>query len=225
VDKKPLLVINLCAVVLLVLASLGNVVGYQTVQSSQQNPIKERINQRELLFQTICDIANNKTIQRIILTTEMKNGRIPRSEIPVFTMKQLKQMYFLGLIFSKGVGTSKIHSMIQQFQFHNQEMQMEISAVIEKDVILRDEIAQLQTSECDCENENTGQGRYPLIICTTLFLIVIGVCAIGGFFELLTVFLHIEFFTIILTMLVFIAAIPFLLAVLVFNCFDYPSNI
>jgi hypothetical protein len=33
-DKKPLIVINLCAVVLLVLGSLSNVVGYQSVKST-----------------------------------------------------------------------------------------------------------------------------------------------------------------------------------------------
>jgi hypothetical protein len=33
-DKKPLIVVSLCAVVLLVVASLGNVVGYQSVKST-----------------------------------------------------------------------------------------------------------------------------------------------------------------------------------------------
>ncbi len=63
-DKKPLIGVSICAVVLLVLGSLSNVVGYQSVQTSQQNVIKERINQRELLFQTIVDIANNNEIQQ-----------------------------------------------------------------------------------------------------------------------------------------------------------------
>jgi len=36
-DKKPLIGVSICAVVLLVLGSLTNVVGYQTVQSSE-NP-------------------------------------------------------------------------------------------------------------------------------------------------------------------------------------------
>ena len=80
-DKKPLIVVSICAVVLLVLGSLSNVVGYQSVQSSQQNIIKERINQRELLFQTIVDIANNKEIQRIILKSQMSRGIFPTSEI------------------------------------------------------------------------------------------------------------------------------------------------
>jgi hypothetical protein len=60
VVKKPLVLVSLCAVVLLALTTLSNVVGYQTVQSSQQQTVQEAVNQRELLFQTICDIANNK---------------------------------------------------------------------------------------------------------------------------------------------------------------------
>ncbi len=90
-DKKPLIGVSICAVVLLILGSLSNVVGYQSVQTSQQNIIKERINQRELLFQTIVDIANNKEIQRIILKSQMSRGIFPTSEIPVLTKNQLKQ--------------------------------------------------------------------------------------------------------------------------------------
>jgi hypothetical protein len=115
-DKKPLIGVSICAVVLLVLGSLSNVVGYQSVQTSQQNIIKERINQRELLFQTIVDIANNKEIQRIILKSQMSRGIFPPSEIPVVTKNQIRQMYFIGLILSKVISKSRIQSMIQQYQ-------------------------------------------------------------------------------------------------------------
>ena len=37
-DKKPLIVVSICAVVLLVLGSLSNVVGYQLVKSIQNHP-------------------------------------------------------------------------------------------------------------------------------------------------------------------------------------------
>ena len=36
-DKKPLIVLSICAVVLLVLGSLTNVVGYQSVKSTTVN--------------------------------------------------------------------------------------------------------------------------------------------------------------------------------------------
>ena len=42
-DKKPLIGVSICAVVLLVLASLSNVVGYQTLQSSNPPTIAESI--------------------------------------------------------------------------------------------------------------------------------------------------------------------------------------
>ncbi len=167
--KKPLIVVSICTVVLLVLGSLSNVVGYQTVQSSQQSVIKERINQRELLFQTIVDIIYNKEIQRIILKSQMGRGIFPASEFPVVTKNQLKMMYFLGLIHSKIISKTRIQSMVAKYQFNNQEMQKEISAVIERDAILNTEITQLKNSECDCENDNTVQWDFKLICTLILF--------------------------------------------------------
>jgi hypothetical protein len=180
-DKRPLIVISLCAVVLLVMGSLSNVVGFQTVQSSNQNIIKERINQRELLFQTIVDIANNMDIQRIILKSQMSRGIFSTSDIPVVTKKHLKQMYILGVMLSRFISKSRIQSLIGEYHFNNQEIQQKISAVIEKDVTLRNEITQLQNPECDCENENTtGLWHFP-VLCTILF----SMAGITGFLSLL----------------------------------------
>jgi hypothetical protein len=155
--------ISIIAVTLLTLTSLSNVVGYQSVQISQQNLIKERINQRELLFQTIVDIANNKEIQRIILKSQLSRGIFPTSEFPVVTKNQLKMMYFLGLILSKVISKSKMQSIIGEYQLNNQEMQKEISAVIEKDTALNGEIAQLSASMCDCEKDRTIGLDFPVI--------------------------------------------------------------
>ena len=47
-DKKPLIVVSICAVVLLVLGSLSNVVGYQSVKS---NGISESTYQDDKLDQ------------------------------------------------------------------------------------------------------------------------------------------------------------------------------
>jgi hypothetical protein len=179
-DKKPLIVVSLCAVFLLVLGSLSNVVGYQSVQTSQQNLIKERINQRELLFQTIVDIANNKEIQRIILKSQMIRGIFPTSELSVVTKNQLKMMYFLGMILSKVISKSRIQSMIGKYQFSNQETQKEINAVIEKDTTLNSGITQLKNSGCDCENENAAVWHFP-IICTILLGLFLGGVRIGVF--------------------------------------------
>jgi len=43
-DRKPLIGVSICAVVLLVMGSLSNVVGYQTVQSSNQQIINDTVN-------------------------------------------------------------------------------------------------------------------------------------------------------------------------------------
>ncbi len=175
-DRNPIirkcLVIGIStvSVIILILTSLSNVVGFLTVQTSQQNIIKERINQKELLFQTIVDIANNKEIQRIILKSQMSRGIFPPSEIPVVTKNQIRQMYFLGLILSKVVIKSRIQSMVQQYQFNNQNIQMEMYDVIEKDTTLNSEITQLKNSECDCENEKEINWTFP-VLCTILFFI------------------------------------------------------
>jgi len=68
-DKKPLIGVCICAVVLLVLASLTNVVGYQTAQSSNKEILNDEINQNitiningELGFSiTICNNGNIPT--------------------------------------------------------------------------------------------------------------------------------------------------------------------
>jgi len=167
--KRKWLAIGLCilAVVLLVMGSLSNVVGYQIVQTSQQNLIKERISQRELLFQTIVDIANNKEIQRIILKSQISQGIFPPSEIPVLTKTQIRQLYFLGLIFSKVVSKSRILSLIGKYQFNNQEMQKEINSVIEKDSVLKSNINKLSCSNCSIGK--TWIWQFP-VICSILFV-------------------------------------------------------
>jgi hypothetical protein len=174
VDKKSLIVVSICAVVVLVLGSLSNVVGYQTVQTSQQNIIKERINQRELLFQTIVDIANNKEIQRIILKSQISRGIFPTSEIPVLTKNQLKQICFIGLILSKVIRKSRIQSIAGNYQFNNQEMGKEISTIIEKDTTLNTELTQLSNFICDCENVQTTSWHFPIFCIILQFIGYIG---------------------------------------------------
>jgi hypothetical protein len=180
-DKKPLIGVSLCAVVLLVLGSLTNVVGYQTIQSSNQNLIKERINQKELLFKTIVDIVNNKEIQRVILKSQMSRGIFPTSEFSVVTKHQLQQMYIFGLMFSKIISTSRIHSMIKQYQLNSKGMQKEINAIIEKDSMLKGEITQLSNLECDCKNENATRLGFT-IICSIYFILIIPIATIAIIF-------------------------------------------
>jgi hypothetical protein len=177
VNKKPLIGVSILVVVLLVLGSLSNVVGYQSVQSSNHSVIQERINQKELLFQTIVDIANNKEIQRIILKSQINRGgffnpgaRISLLNTPVLTKNQLRQMYLIGLLLSKFISRSRIHSMVEQYQLNNQGLQKEISAVIEKNAKIKEELTQLSDMKCDCESENTTRLWHFPVLCYLVLL-------------------------------------------------------
>ena len=174
--QYPLIGISIIGVVILILASLTNAVGYQSVQSSNKQTINEAVNQRELLFQTIVDIANNKEIQRITLKSQMSRGIFPTSEIPVITNNEIKKMYFIGLILFKFISLSKMQSkVLYQNQIINPERWQEISTAIENNPLLKGEIMQLQLSKCDCDDENSLRWNFPLICGVLLFLGEIGV--------------------------------------------------
>jgi hypothetical protein len=163
-------------ILLFVGVTIAPTINFNTVKASQQSVINERINQRELLFQTICDIVNNKEIQRIILKSQMNRGIFLTSEIPVVTKQQLRQMYFLGLILSKVISKSNIQPLVEKYQFNNQEIQQEITTIIEKDTTINTEITQLQNSDCDCEMDITAIWHFP-IFCTILAgILFIGIC-------------------------------------------------
>jgi hypothetical protein len=173
--KYPLIGISIVAVVLLVLGSFNNIVGYQTVQASNQKIITTEVNPKELLFQTIVDMVNNRDIQKIILKSQMSGCRFFNPDVryltlnsTVLTKNQLKHLYLIGLLFSRFISKSRIQSIIQTHPLITPEIQQEINAVIEKDATLKEEITQLSNSECDCENnDTTGLWHYPLI-CTLL---------------------------------------------------------
>jgi hypothetical protein len=174
-NKYPIIGGSICAVVLLVLASLTNVVGFQTVQSSNQKMITSEIDQKELLFQTIVDIANNKEIQKVILGSEIIGKRFLDPSMrfsvftpPVLTEKFLKRMYTMGVILSKTISISKIHTLLEQYQVSNQAVQKEITAVIQKNAKLNGELTQLSELKCDCENENTTRLWHFPVVCILL---------------------------------------------------------
>ncbi len=158
-------------ILLFVGVTIAPTINFNTVKASQQNVIEERINQRELLFQSIVDIANNKEIQRIILKSQMSRGIFPTTEMPVLTKNQLKRMCFIGVVLSKFITKTRMQSMVQQYQLLNPNIQGEINSVIEKDATLNAEITQLSNSECDCKNEKvTGLWKFP-VICMGLYFI------------------------------------------------------
>ena len=179
-NKNPLIGVSIIAVVLLILATLTNVVGYQTVQTSNQKTINSEVDQQDLLFQTIVDITNNKEIQRIILKSQINRDGFLNPELrysifntPILTKNQLKHMYLVGLMFSKTISKSKIHSLLERYQLNNQRVQKEITAVIEKDDTINRELTQLSNSKCNCRN-NSGVTYWPFpVICSVLGVVVL----------------------------------------------------
>jgi len=177
--RIKLIVMSIVSVIVLILASFSTVVGYQTVQSTNQNKINEEVDQRELLFQTIVDIANNKEIQQIILNFQIKRDGVLYPDetflsldTPTITKNQIKRMYFIGLLFKGMFSKSNMQSILEQNRFNSQEMQQEITAVIEKDATLDREVTQILNSECDCDNEQTSSWDFP-ILCSILNVLMI----------------------------------------------------
>lgn len=175
--KKIVIGISIISVIVVTLASLSNVVGCQTVQSTNQIKINNEVNQNELLFQTIADLANNKEIQQIILKSQLNrrglfspNEKFLTLNTPVVTKNQIKHLYFIGLLLTKVISKPKMQSIREQNQFSNEEMQKEITSVIQKNATLNWETAQLSNSKCDCDTEQTSSWHFP-VLCGILLIL------------------------------------------------------
>ena len=195
-DKYPLIGASICAVVVLILGSLTNVVGYQSVQSSNLKIINEEVDQKELLFQTIVDIASNKEIQQVILKSQLSKEGFFNPDVkfavfntPVLTKNNLKQMYLVGLMLSKTVSKSRMHSMVERYQVNNQLVQKEITGVIEKNATLNGEIRQLSDLTCDCNKDNVGVTAWHFPILCAFLTAMINILANSPFAWLYTGFI------------------------------------
>jgi len=235
-EMKRILAVGV--ILLFIGVTIAPTINFNTVKASQQNIIKERINQRELLFQTIVDIAKNKEIQRIILKSQMSRGIFPTSEFPVITKNQIRQMYFIGLILSKVISKSRMQSLIGKYQFNNQEIQKEINAVIEKDTFINSEITQLKDSECDCDNKinqekisTTDIADNPIICGTLLTLLIVCLVVLFPFNLIEEIFYNTIFAPLVVLFELFTLAIwlPFALILMptvylflfTFDCYPY----
>jgi len=165
-------------ILLFVGVAIAPSINFTVVNASNNDKRENEFSQKDLLFQTIVDIANNKDIQQVILKSQISREGFLNPDVkfavfntPVLTKNQLKQMYLVGLMLSKTISKSRMHSMVERYQVNNQWVQKEISAVIEKDVTLKEEIMQLSNSECDCGNTSeTTVWHFP-VICTILVVL------------------------------------------------------
>jgi len=175
--KYPLIGISIIAVVFLVLGSFNNIAGYQTVQASNQKIITTELNEKDLLFQTIIDMAKNKEIQKVILGSELTEKRFFDSEmrfstfkVPVITKQFLGRIYTIGMVLFRTPIIIKSYPVLEKYHMNYAEMQKELSFVIEKDSTLKSEMAQLSSFSCGCGDENPSIWRFP-VVCTFLFIL------------------------------------------------------
>ena len=185
--KYPLISISIAVVFLIIVASFTNVVGIQSIESSNNKITTDEVDQKDLLYQTIIDLVNNKEIQQIIqkYQTSRKGFFNPIKKFfglnyPTITKNQLKKMYSIGLFLSRFISKSKIQSMIKEHQLISPEIQKEITAVIEKDAVLCREVIQILNSGCDCDNEQTSSWGFP-ILCSILNVLMIIPLILFGF--------------------------------------------
>ena len=185
--KYPLISISIAVVFLIIVASFTNVVGIQSIESSNNKITTDEVDQKDLLYQTIIDLVNNKEIQQIIqkYQTSRKGFFNPIKKFfglnyPTITKNQLKKMYSIGLFLSRFISKSKIQSMIKEHQLISPEIQKEITAVIEKDAVLCREVIQILNSGCDCDNEQTSSWGFP-ILCSILNILMIIPLILFGF--------------------------------------------
>ena len=183
--KYPLIGISIAVVFLIIVASFTNVVGVQTVEQSNNKAMQD---QKDLLFQTIIDIVNDKEVQSVV--SKYHSGLFHKDvQTGVLTMKQLNSMYLVGSVFSKRVDRLKVHSLFQNYRLNNQELLDEIDSVIENNAMLNMEMEQLELLNCDCEANEPVSEFFPPVICAMLWMI--GIIPFGLY--LVTVMLtHVE---------------------------------
>jgi hypothetical protein len=181
--------VTFTVICVIVLASFTNIVFVHTVTSSKLTSIKNDIVQKDLLFQTILDIANNKEILKIIQNSESR-GSLKKILQPTttkllfikmrfntflpppsfLTKKYLEYAYIMGVKLSKTLRVSTIYSILERFQVDFREIYKEITSAIGKNNELYKKVEQLSDAQCNCEKNVTLAWHFP-VICAILSVI------------------------------------------------------
>jgi len=184
-QKNPLIAASIAVACVIVLASLTNVVGVQIIKTANHVAVKDEVDTKELLFQTIINIANDKEIQNIIQKYDERTsvgrllhgnllGRdtgIPGRELrspPICTKAFLEFAYIIGTRLARIHDASLMRSILERYQASNQQLQREITASIENNSVLASELSELSDVHCDCGENNTMTWHFP-ILCIILY--------------------------------------------------------
>ncbi|MCU0851200.1 MAG: hypothetical protein MUC80_08035 [Candidatus Thermoplasmatota archaeon] len=115
-DKKPLIVVSICAVVLLVMGSMNTVVGYQTIKTTQKGILKERIKQTRFL-------QNNFNFRKslgdgylFMLFLYLIAGIVSLMCLPIAIFSGISSLFFMIVLTTfKGLGMSFNNSIFYRF--------------------------------------------------------------------------------------------------------------
>ena len=206
-QKNALIGISIVAACVIVCASYSSVVGVQLVKSSNDRVINDALDQKELLFQTIVDMANNKEVQKVILGVGLMEKRsfAPCMRFSAFTFlviteKFLNHVYTMAMVLSRTLTSSMLHEELEKYQRNSKESQKKLAAIVEKDSVLKAEVAQLSSLSCGCVNENETVWHFP-IICTILTLLIQFLSDFGSLFGIVI------FYIVFLPIIVFLSSL------------------
>jgi len=167
----------LCVFMLVNITVLAN-----TVQTDVHPPGmgEDNTDPKELLFQTITDIAKNEDVQKLAEKYEVGiHGEKSPSLLTqllfsvLFTCLSadfLNYAYNVGLKISDSLDASALESMVDRIDARYAGMFDEISAVIENNEELSTKVGQLSDLNCGCHTDNPEfAGWHFPIICTLLY--------------------------------------------------------
>lgn len=176
-----------------------------TFQAESTSPIKEtlitdKIEPKEVIFQTIIDIGKNKDIQNLIENSKfeigsnkeksallftklfMKNPKLlffMLTKRPVLSKSYLNYVYNLGLEIKSILGISELKSIASCIKINKPEIQEEFLKIVEENNELRSKMDEIAFLNCDCYNwgdMKSNDWNFP-VIC-----LILGIMIFIGFF-------------------------------------------
>lgn len=170
-QKLVLVGVSVLAVITLVLGSQANMVGFSTIQAAQQTSYNERMNQRMLLYQVICDLANNRDIQKVILESNpvysVFKPYVSSMITPVLTPARLNIMYGLSMVSYRFSTKDRDHNS-DTWMTHAHVLE-KMDAIIENNKTLSDELTKLSFQDCSCQQ---GPSPWYPVLCSILEILM-----------------------------------------------------
>jgi hypothetical protein len=170
--------ISVIAIVLLILSSLTNVVGYHTVQSSLKGGVENIDDEsRERIFHTIRVLANNHEIQNALFEFNMIQSRLLGKDFsfvhhPVITDHDLEVAYKVGSFLIKLMGETGVMLMLNRLLIRSGGAKV-LSEVIQRNASLQAEVSALAELKSPCDCGETSRLFPPIGLCIVLIIFAI----------------------------------------------------